>query len=83
MESVNVFMGNISALQPIENSILLNEKFKPISNKIFIGYLESIKKINCMTLYSDDNTFIGSFFIYTLNNNGERGTVLEPIIEKE
>ena len=56
MESVNVFIKNISALQPIENSILLNEKFKPISNKIFIGYLESIKKINCMTLYSDNNT---------------------------
>ena len=76
-------MDNISALQPIENSILLNEKFKPIANKIFIGYLESIKKVECMSLYLNNNTFIGGFFVYTLSHNGERGTILEPIMKKE
>ena len=76
-------MNNISALQPIEDSVLLNEKFKPIANRIFTGYLESIRKIECMSLYLNNNTFIGGFFVYTLSNNGETGTILEPIIAKE
>lgn len=74
-------MNNISALQPFPNNNLINERFIPLNpNRIYRGYLEDIKTIECISIVIGNIKFCGGFMIYKFSIDG---LIMRPFIRKE